>query len=78
MAARGIPIVATNWGPYADYVQHEVTGLLVDKPHDWARYLTALIHDEQARAEMAAQAYAHAATQTIEDHITEWEKALSC
>lgn len=75
-AARGIPVIATNHGPYADFVRHGTTGLLVDRPHEWIHHLRALTSDESMRTEMAAHAYAYAATQTIEDHATEWEKAL--
>ncbi len=72
-AALGIPVVATDYGPYSDSVQHGVTGFLVKHPHEWARYLRELVNDEAMRLEMGANARRWAATRTIQGNIWRWE-----
>jgi glycosyltransferase involved in cell wall biosynthesis len=74
-AAVGIPVVATDFGPYSDSVQHGVTGFLVKRPHEWARYLRDLVNDEAMRAEMGDNARRWAATRTIQANIWRWEAA---
>jgi glycosyltransferase involved in cell wall biosynthesis len=74
-AALGIPVVATDYGPYSDSVQHGVTGFLVKRPHEWERYLRELVNDEAMRLEMGANAKRWAATRTIQGNIWRWEEA---
>jgi glycosyltransferase involved in cell wall biosynthesis len=74
-AALGIPVVATDFGPYSDSVQHGVTGFLVKRPHEWARYLRDLVNDEQMRTEMGDNARRWAATRTIQANVWRWETA---
>jgi hypothetical protein len=74
-AALGIPVVATDFGPYSDSVQHGVTGFLVKQPHEWARYLRDLVNDEQMRTEMGNNARRWAATRTIQANLWRWETA---
>ncbi|MFG3051920.1 glycosyltransferase [Kitasatospora sp. NPDC048239] len=75
-AALGIPVIASAYGPYEEFVQHGVTGYLVRRDHEWGRYLTELVNDLAARAEMGAAARRQAADWTIEGHIDDWEKVL--
>ena len=75
-AMLGIPVIATDYGPYAEFVDHGVTGLLAKTDHDWGRHLRALVEDEAMRAELGANARAKAASWTIQANITQWEKAL--
>jgi hypothetical protein len=74
-AALGIPVVATDYGPYSDSVQHGVTGYLVKRPHEWERYLRDLVNDEAMRLEMGTNARRWAATRTIQGNIWRWEEA---
>lgn len=74
-AALGIPVVATDYGPYADSVQHGVTGFLVKRPHEWVRYLRDLVNDDAMRLEMGANAKRWAATRTIQGNVWQWEAA---
>lgn len=76
-AMLGIPVVASDYGPYADFVQHGVTGLLVRADHEWARHLRALVEDEAMREEMGANARRLAADWTIEQHADDWKKVLT-
>jgi len=76
-AMLGIPVVASDYGPYADFVQHGTTGLLVRADHEWGKHLRALVEDAAMREEMGANARAHAAGWTIEQHADDWRKVLS-
>lgn len=75
-AAFGIPTVASNVGPYADYIEHGVTGLLVTRPHEWSTYLRDLVHDQDLRANLAAAAHKKVAGLTIGQHVEEWERVI--
>lgn len=75
--ALGIPIVASNCGPYASYVQHGETGFLVNRPHEWPIYLRELINDQTLREKMGENARNYVARHSIiEDNIWRWEKVL--
>jgi len=75
--ALGIPIIASNCGPYADYVQHGETGFLVDRPHEWPIYLRELVNDPTLRETMSQKARGYvAANSLIEDNIWRWERVL--
>lgn len=76
-AMLGIPVVASDYGPYADFVQHGVTGLLVRSTHEWGKHLRALVEDTAMREEMGANARKAAADWTIEDNVGQWEKVLA-
>jgi len=75
-AARGIPIVASDVGPYRDFVQHGETGLLIRHTHEWSRALRDLVLDVSMRTEMGAMARQLAAKNTIEGNGHLWEQAL--
>lgn len=75
--ALGIPVIASNCGPYADYVQHGETGFLVDRPHEWSIYLRQLLRDDALREEMGRKARGYvAANSLIEDNLWRWERVL--
>lgn len=74
-ASRGIPVVATNWGQYSDWVEDGKNGFLVSKDEDWVTYLEAL-SDNTVRATMSTAARESAQSYTIERHLHLWEKAL--
>lgn len=76
--ALGIPVIASNCGPYATYVQHGETGFLVDRPHEWAIYLRELVGDRTLRETMGQKARAYvSANSLMEDNTWRWEKVLS-
>ncbi len=75
-AARGLPIVASDVGPYPQFVRHGETGLLVTRPHEWSRALTDLVLDASMRTEMSTAARHLAAQHTIEGNGHLWEDAL--
>lgn len=75
-AALGIPTVASDVGPYADNIEHGVTGFLVKRDHEWTKYLRDLTNDEAMRTEIGNNAREWAKTQTLEGNIEDWKAAL--
>jgi glycosyltransferase involved in cell wall biosynthesis len=75
-AARGLPIVASDVGPYPSFVQHGETGFLIRNAHEWSRVLRDLVLDSSMRTEMGAAARHLASQHTIEGNGHLWEQAL--
>jgi glycosyltransferase involved in cell wall biosynthesis len=76
MAAYGIPCVASDVGPYHDFVVHGKTGFLFKTPGEMAQYLGYLVHDPQLRADMSVSARYIAEQNTYEGNAWKWPKAL--
>jgi hypothetical protein len=76
-AALGIPVVASDVGPYRDFVRHGETGFLVRREHEWTRYLRELIEDPAMRAGMGAAARELAANYTTSKLLPNWLEALT-
>jgi glycosyltransferase involved in cell wall biosynthesis len=70
----GIPVVASDTGPYPGFVRHGQTGFLVRRPHEWAQYLHQLVVDEDLRNRMGAAGKELAAQWTIEARWRAWEE----
>jgi hypothetical protein len=75
IAARGIPAVASNVGPYAASLRHGETGYLVQHGQQWPGYLRELVDHPGERDRMGANAREWARTRTIDPNIHLWEKA---
>lgn len=75
-AALGIPVIASDYGPYHDSIEHGKTGLLVRRPNEWARHLRDLLADPAMRTEIGDNAREWARTRTIESNAWRWETAL--
>lgn len=75
LAARAIPAVMSNGGPYAAAARDGAPALLVDRPADWARHLHALADDPDLRIQLGKQARDWAAGQTIEANAHRWAAA---
>jgi glycosyltransferase involved in cell wall biosynthesis len=74
-AAMGIPVVASNYGPYRDFVKHGETGFLVKRDHQWAMFLGELVNDADLRARMAKAAKEYVRAFTIQEHWPKWAEA---
>ena len=74
-AARGIPVIATDFDPYRDFVLHGVTGFLVKRDHEWLKYMSLLAADDGLRESMGAKAREHARQFTIEQGWKLWAGA---
>ena len=61
--------------PYSDFVVDGKTGFLVNTSEEWFDRLSDLIHDEEMRAELGANAKEQAAAWTIEEGWRLWEQA---
>lgn len=72
-AARSIPVVASNVGPYADYVAHGETGFLVDQDHEWGSYLHRLFRDPALRYTMGEKSRRAAESGTMQANWPRWE-----
>lgn len=75
-AALGIPIVASDCGPYPEFVEHGKTGFLVKRDHEWGKFLRELVNDEAMREEMGAAAKEKARQWTLEGNVDQWKSAL--
>lgn len=73
--ARGIPVVASDFGPYRGFVEHGVTGFLVRSPDEWGKYVGVLADDPQMRAQMGAAGLEVARRHTIQEWWPAWEAA---
>ncbi|WP_018502967.1 glycosyltransferase [Parafrankia discariae] len=74
-AALGIPVIASNTGPYPGFVRDGETGFLVDRPHEWTRRLRQLTEDPDLRERMGTAARELAADHTIEGAAGQWAAA---
>jgi len=72
MAALGIPVVASDYGPYA-VINHGKTGYLVNSDHEWKKYLGELVDDPAMRQAMGENAKEWASSRTIQKNIHLWE-----
>jgi glycosyltransferase involved in cell wall biosynthesis len=75
-AMLGIPVIASDYGPYAQFVRHGETGFLVKRDHEWGKYLRELVNDEAMRKEMGAAGRRQAADWTIEGNVEQWQKVI--
>lgn len=73
--ALGIPVIASRFGPYADYVQDGVTGFLVSKEKQWRDRIRELAADAGLRETMGKNARELAAQNTIEGNWQRWADA---
>jgi glycosyltransferase involved in cell wall biosynthesis len=76
-ASLGIPVVASDFGPYAGSIVQGVTGLKVKHPHEWSRHLNALASDEAMREEIGGNARAWATSRTVQANAWRWEDAYN-
>lgn len=76
-AALGIPMIASHYHPYRDFIEHGVTGFLVRYPHEWGRYLRMLVEDPAMRSEMGSNARKLAAGHTMSAVVETWREALT-
>lgn len=73
--ARGIPVIASDAGPYSSYVTHGVNGLLVKQPHEWLKWLRFLAKEHDYRETMSCCAKEVASEHTIDKNWQLWEAA---
>jgi glycosyltransferase involved in cell wall biosynthesis len=73
--ALGIPVIASDWHPYRDYVRHGETGFLVKRDHEWLHYMSILAADDGLREGMGKSAREAARQYTIEGNWQLWDAA---
>lgn len=69
-AACGIPCIASPSGPYREWVEPGVNGLLAAKPKDWFEALDQAV---ESWREMGRNAYAKVQGHMIDERWREWE-----
>ncbi len=74
-AALGIPVIASDFGPYKDFIIDGVTGFLVTKEKQWRDRIRELAADSGLRETMGAKARELAAQHTIEKNWVKWAAA---
>jgi glycosyltransferase involved in cell wall biosynthesis len=74
-AALGIPVIASDFPPYRDFVRHGETGFLVKRDHEWLKYMSELAADAELREAMGTKARELARQWTIEQGWTLWDQA---
>lgn len=74
-AAMGIPVIASDFGPYPEFVVHGVTGFLAKREKDWRDYIRELAADSDLRESMGRKARELAAQYTIEGNWWRWAQA---
>ena len=74
-AALGIPVIASDWHPYRDFVRHGETGFLVKRDHEWLHYMSILAADDDLREGMGKAARELARQYTIEGNWHRWDTA---
>jgi glycosyltransferase involved in cell wall biosynthesis len=72
--ALGIPVIASDFGPYHDYVIDGVTGFLVKSKPQWRDRLRMLASDADLRESMGQKAREQAAQHTIEGNWHRWDE----
>lgn len=75
-AAMGIPVIASDFGPYQEYVVHAETGFLVKQPHEWGTRLLDLVRDDRLRTIMGEKARRHSRAHVISAVAPLWESVL--
>jgi hypothetical protein len=75
--ALGIPLIASAIRPYSEWITHGVNGFLVptNRPHEWGRYLGALINDAGLRRKIGLAARVRASRNTLQNYGEKWESA---
>lgn len=71
-SALGIPVIASDVGPYPSFVQHGITGLLIREDHKWDAALRRMLTEDDTRLHMGQEARRVARHHTIEEHAVDW------
>jgi hypothetical protein len=71
----GVPIIASNIGPYRKWIRHGWNGFLARNRGDWARYLRQLLNDAPLRRKMGLNNDRRAARNTMQRVSRDWENA---
>lgn len=76
-AARGIVTVASDVGPYSDFVKGGETGFLVKYDYEWEKYIRLLADDTELRQLMAKNSLEQAKQYDINVRATNWLDAFN-
>ena len=69
----GIPLIASAIEPYADWIEHGKTGLLVEREHEWTRLLRQLVEDDDLREQIGMASRSRGAQNILQQVNQQWE-----
>lgn len=72
----GIPLIASDVGPYRAVIRHGENGFLVRHEHEWGRYLKQLADDPGLRQRIGMTARGEASGSIMQALHVQWEAAL--
>lgn len=73
----GIAVVAQNYPPYSDFIEHGIDGMLADSPEEWRSAIEELLSDDNKREEMVRNAQDRILSEfTIQKNINKWADVL--
>lgn len=75
-SALGIPVIASDVGPYREFVDDGVTGFLVRRESEWIDRIRLLVEDADLRERMGAAAREKARKHTIQAGWGQWEQVF--
>jgi glycosyltransferase involved in cell wall biosynthesis len=80
MGALGIPVIASDYGPYAETIKDGTDGLLVSTPEDWQDAMETLIQEAETRKLMGSllrkKVYDQYSWQTDNENRQKWDRAF--
>lgn len=71
-AALGIPCIASYSEAYREFIRDGETGYLIRRKSDWAKRISELVNDHEAREAMGAAARERVAALTVESEWPNW------
>lgn len=75
---HGMATIASKVGPYADSIEHEKTGLLIEDNHDWLDAINYLLDNPEKHAELVKNATAVVKEKyDVSKNYIMWENALN-
>lgn len=75
LACLGVPVVASDYGEYARFIEDGVTGLLAARDHEWGKALAQMQLSKDLRIELARVAHRRAASHLVEHRWSAWVDA---
>ena len=73
----GTPIIASNVGPFADCIEHEKTGILINNDEEWLPAIDRLLRDRDFADQMTDNAYQDVLSRyNIHENYKKWRELL--
>jgi glycosyltransferase involved in cell wall biosynthesis len=73
----GIPLLASAIEPYADWIDHDRTGVLVRHEHEWTRQLKRLVDDPDLRERLGNASRGRASANILQVVNQQWQQVCT-